>query len=554
MQSCSQILEDSPMNLDTTSPVAATPDALDSDQRRHDLLRWAQWLIILAAFGSGAGRILSAEKQSVHSPLFSANDRSRWATVLALVDYRTFAIDEVIERDGRRTKWHTIDRVQHRDDRDGRQRSYSSKPPLFPTLVAIQYAALKQTGVTLEANTTYVIRLLLLTTNLAPFLIYLLAVQRMVNSLAKHDATKLLVLALAGWGTYLSSFLITLNNHLPAAIGVMITIVFLAEILRREAPPGWLFAPAGLFAAFAVTNELPSLAFFTMVGVILALKSPRNTIFGFAPPALLVCVAFLGLNFFAHGHIVPPYAHRKDGGELGRLDERLRDELGQGELSQDVKDSLASVVGEDASEGAHCFRASQDRWSIELRKTEQRFALVDDHQRGLSVRAWGNWYDYPASYWMSAQKGVDRGEPSRAVYAFHALIGHHGIFSLTPIWFLAVLGGWIMFRRGGGEQQIAICILVLTVVVIGFYIARPEIDRNYGGVSCAFRWSFWLIPLWLIPLIPGVDWCVRRKWSSVLCLLMLTASIASAQYSSANPWTHPWLFEYLTSIGWINYA
>ncbi len=540
------------------NPDASTPPLIDVGDARassSNRLVWAQWIIILATVASGAGRILSAEKQSVHSPLFSANDRSRWAMVVAMVDYKTFAIDEVIEKGGKRTKWHTIDRVQHRDPSDGKQKSYSSKPPLFPTLVAIQYALVKLTGVSLEENTTYVIRLLLLTTNLVPFFLYLLAVQRLVNLLARHDATKLLVLCFAGWGTFLSTFLITLNNHLPAAISVAVAMVFLAEILSREKPPIWLFAPVGMFAAFAVTNELPSLAFFTMVGVILSMKSPTNTILGFAPPAVFICVAFLGMNFIAHGHLVPPYAHRRDGEELGRLEDRVRDDLREGELSsEDLRDSLLAIVGKPAGDRAVCFRASTGRWSIELPSSGQRFAIVDDGETGLSVRSWGNWYDYPGSYWMSAKSGVDRGEPSRSVYAFHTLIGHHGIFSLTPIWFVALFGGLVMLRRGGGEQQIAICILILTVVVVGFYIARPEIDRNYGGVSCGFRWSFWLIPLWLVPLVAGVDTFMRRTWSASLCLALLTISIASAQYSSANPWTHPWLFEYLTSIGWINYG
>ena len=58
-----------------------------------------------------------------------------------------------------------------------------------------------------------------------------------------------------------------------------------------------------------------------------------------------------------------------------------------------------------------------------------------------------NWYDYTyerngrtiESYWKNPA-GVDRGEPSREVYAFNVLVGHHGIFSLTPVWLLSVAG------------------------------------------------------------------------------------------------------------------
>ena len=35
---------------------------------------------------------------------------------------------------------------------------------------------------------------------------------------------------------------------------------------------------------------------------------------------------------------------------------------------------------------------------------------------------------------------IDQGEPSRALYAFHVLIGHHGILSLTPVWLLSAVG------------------------------------------------------------------------------------------------------------------
>ena len=63
------------------------------------------------------------------------------------------------------------------------------------------------------------------------------------------------------------------------------------------------------------------------------------------------------------------------------------------------------------------------------------------------LRPGDNWYAYTynvngrevKSYWLDRQ-GIDRGEPSKAVYALHCLVGHHGIFSLTPIWLLSVAG------------------------------------------------------------------------------------------------------------------
>src|SRR6185295_1887327 len=60
-----------------------------------------------------------------------------------------------------------------------------------------------------------------------------------------------------------------------------------------------------------------------------------------------------------------------------------------------------------------------------------------------------NWYAYKytlggrerSSYWLDPQ-GLDRGEPSKLTYAVHVLVGHHGVFSLTPVWLLSVWGAW----------------------------------------------------------------------------------------------------------------
>ena len=62
-------------------------------------------------------------------PFLSANDRSRWCTIRALVEHGTYEIDAITAQ----PRWDTIDKVRHRN-RDGQQRFYSSKPPLLPTL------------------------------------------------------------------------------------------------------------------------------------------------------------------------------------------------------------------------------------------------------------------------------------------------------------------------------------------------------------------------------------------------------------------------------------
>src|SRR4029079_3545931 len=79
-----------------------------------------------------------------YTPVFSANDSSRWATVWSLAERGTYQIDEIIRRPG----WDTIDKVRYQEH------FYSSKPPLLSTIVAGLYWALNRaTGLDLPATT-----------------------------------------------------------------------------------------------------------------------------------------------------------------------------------------------------------------------------------------------------------------------------------------------------------------------------------------------------------------------------------------------------------------
>jgi len=74
-----------------------------------------------------------------------------------------YSIDKVIQEPG----WDTIDMVKH----DGHL--YSSKPPLFPTLLAAEYWLIHRlSGLTLGSDAYTVGRFMLITVNVIPLLIY----------------------------------------------------------------------------------------------------------------------------------------------------------------------------------------------------------------------------------------------------------------------------------------------------------------------------------------------------------------------------------------------
>lgn len=171
-----------------------------------------------------------------------------------------------------------------------------------------------------------------------------------------------------------------------------------------------------------------------------------------------------------------------------------------------------------------------------------------------------NWYDYSytvgdkvrTSYWLDPQ-GLDRGERSRATYAIHALIGHHGIFSLTPVWLLSFIGMamWLT-ANDRNRRELALMVALLTLVCLVFYIGlRPQSDRNYGGMTSGYRWVFWFAPLWLMTMIPAADRLSSSAVGKAFAAVLLTFSVLSVSYPTWNPWTHPWLYNWLQWCGWM---
>lgn len=523
---------------------------------RASLRRVVYALLIVTAAGGILGRILSVVSASGNTPFLSANDRSRWSTIRALVDYGTYSLDPVILRpDGRFDRdWQTIDLVRHRG-RDGQEHYYSSKPPLLPTLLAGEYWLIqKLTGATFDDEALYLGRLMLILTNVPLMVILLLVLARLVERYGRTDAGRLLVMTTAALGTFLTTFAVTLNNHLPAAVSVALTAdAALRIVVEGDRRWRW-FLLAGFFAAFSVTNELPALALAVMIAAALFLAAPARTLAAFGPAAAVVTIAFFGTNWIAHQSLRTPYAHRQDGPVLAELPTALQAQLDAAHVPPELRQAAEAAGVPLSLDAVVQWKTPGERWVVWDREGQDRLAVVHAGD-ALELRAWDHWYDYERSYWTSGRKtGVDLGEPSPAVYAFHVLVGHHGIFSLTPIWLLAAAGAVMLLARDErGLRGFAAMTVVLTVVVIGFYLLRPLEDRNYGGVTNGLRWSFWLIPLWLVLMLPAADAVTARRGGLIFALALLLISILSVNYQPLNPWSHPWLFDYWTYTGWIQY-
>ncbi len=519
--------------------------------RRH----WSlYWLFITAAVAMAASRIFTVGNFSDDgSPFFSANDRSRWCTVRSLGDRGTFEIEDVIA-DRERINWSTIDRVRHLGG-DGQIHDYSSKPPLLPALIGGEYRLIRWlTGRTMSKDATWIVRFVLVTVNLVPFGVFLWVFAHLINSVPVRDWTRYFMMIVAGFATFLSTFVVTLNNHLPAAFSVMVVLYCLFKIMDGKGT-AWHFLWAGLLSAFAAAVELPALSFCALAGLLVLIKSPSKTLIWWVPAASVVFGGFFYSNFLAHGEWGLAYGHRKDGAEIASVNGDFGGELNDGRFPVELREAAELDFGAPVVELGQWPSTSPDveRWVVRDRAGPNQIAIVCERgeaagePKEYQVLEWNNWYDYPGSYWLASNDRkslVDRGESSKTVYLFHILFGHHGVFSLSPIWILALPGLFVLVVSNRLKLRwLGASGLVLSLVVIGFYLNRPELDRNYGGVTSGLRWLFWLVPFWLVGMLPIVDWLGKTRSGRIACFIVLALSILSAGYSVANPWVHPWLYE-----------
>jgi hypothetical protein len=429
----------------------------------RDPLRGVCLLIIGTSLCVSFARLVSVE------PLQSANDKSRWCAVWALNNGDGYVIDNAI----RKPDWDTIDKVFHDEH------FHSTKPPLLSTLVASLYWLERHTlGWTLDEDLAATVRLLLVFVNLLPWGAALWMLSEIVRRYSASTTTLLVITMVAAWGTLLTPFLSTLNNHVPAAI----CLVFALDAALRITVDGdarwWRYALCGLFAALTATFELPAAAFGLAIFIILFRRNRTQSLTHFLPFAAIPLLAFFVTNLLDAGSFRPFYM----------------------------------FYGGDKYVFTH---------------------------NGIP------------SYW-SDPKGIDRATDSVATYVLHCTVGHHGILSLSPILLLAILGWVLAFRKTDALRTYMVLGAGLTLLVFAYYLTRTA-NYNYGGNTVALRWMLWLIPLWLIAMIPALDQFGQQRFFRAGAAALFAVSVFSAWYPLGKPWQSPWLMTWMQNRGWIDY-
>jgi hypothetical protein len=158
-------------------------------------------------------------------------------------------------------------------------------------------------------------------------------------------------------------------------------------------------------------------------------------------------------------------------------------------------------------------------------------------------------YEYENSYWLHPLEmdWFDKNPEPHWLYLLHLTIGHHGLFSLTPIFLLAIPP----MVRGlfGADRRItglAWLTFVLTAGLLALYTLKTH---NYGGSTQGPRWLFWIYPLWLMLAAPGFEPGQTHRglrWFGLTCLAF---SVFTVGYGLLRtPWSHPWILDLLEHL------
>ncbi len=445
------------------------------DDRYAALRRGVYQLVIVASLASVIGRILVVQSADRTTPFLSANDRSRWCTIRALVDHGTYAIDEVIQDKG----WDTIDKVRHRG-RDGQLHFYSSKPTLLSTLLAAEYWIIHAlTGTTLTAHPFYVGRLMLVVTNALPLALYFCLLARMVERYGSSDWGRIFVMVVAAFGTFLTAFAVTLSNHLPAAICVLIALNAAMRIWY-DGKRGWhLFAIAGLFAALAAALELPAMALLAMLGCGLVCRAPQRTLLGFAPAALVVAAGFFGTNYQAHATWQPPYAQRHVEG--GWYDFEGSYWFGDNRKGVDRGEPSRGRYALHAICGHHGIFALTPVW---LMSAVGLVVMLRPRQSQLFALAFVILVVSVAClvFYIALRPADDRNYGGVA-------IGFRWLFWLTPLWLLAMLPAADWMAAGRWWRAVALVLLAVSVCSASYSPLNPW--------SHPWLYAYWIALGWV---------------------------------------------------------
>lgn len=153
-------------------------------------------------------------------------------------------------------------------------------------------------------------------------------------------------------------------------------------------------------------------------------------------------------------------------------------------------------------------------------------------------------YTYPGSYWQNPIEFDALDEPL-PVYAFHVLVGHHGLFSVTPWLLLGVPWIWRP-ERTQAYEQLRRAAVAAVLFIIAYYIWTTS---NYGGRCVGMRWLMVIHPVLAVGAVRVMLTTDLLRRRPLLVGALTGWSIANALGGAINPWEEGLTYALFRAVG-----
>ncbi len=228
---------------------------------------------------------------------------SRLASVYSLLRDGTWYIDRPEGEPPNPFEQRTIDKVVVKD------RLISSKPPMLSFLMTGEAWLLERTvGWSLdnERDLNKILRFMTITLVGFAYITAVVSFARTLRLLVFDPLTRTLLIFSVSYCTQLWGYSTIINNHVPGAAMVMVSIAFAMGIgTGKLKPRGWRFFVFGLCSGLVPTLDMPGTIFVAAAVLFLLSKYPAKTLLWATLGAAIPIGIHIGLMYDITGSLLP---------------------------------------------------------------------------------------------------------------------------------------------------------------------------------------------------------------------------------------------------------
>ena len=358
--------------------------------------------------------------------------------------------------------------------------------PLLGVVAAYYQLAKKPFALSLNGESVITTRILLLVVNLPLLAIFLLFTISCIDRVGCTRWTRFAVASATCFATMLLPLTSTLNYQLPAATATAVTL--------------WLYLYAG--DKLSLNDHLPPKLWITA---------------GLAATLAASC------QFFAWIILLPWLVL------FGRLDPQETNRF-----------LIGTGMGLAVAIGTWLVLLQQTNTAQSIAQTQATSVnLPADAEPAFKQLALGN---ITADSIAHDSHANNRSNPF--ANAFHALGGHHGLFSLTPVWLLLPVALAMSLRLEPRDfQELALVVAVITTAGVLLQTGYLLFTADNSQPNLYASGLIWMTPLWLVIMIPFIEQFEDSRRFRSFAMLLIGISILSALSAFPSISTQPWPYH-----------